>query len=180
MVNEQDPGRAGMLLLVPGHPLYADAVALTGAVGVQYHLDEEEPGPWILGRSRRVLGKAGGTAPPKVLCIINPACPTGESETRAPLGLARSVPGASARPFSACPSRTSACVTQAAWGRWLQMPGTVLAEAASPGGSGHLSAGLDTWIHFPALSLTCRVMCDQAPSPPRASVSPPALPRDVP
>ncbi|CAM2107137.1 unnamed protein product [Caretta caretta] len=54
-----------MLLLVPGHPLYADAVALTGAIRVQYHLDEEAPGPWISGRSRRVLGKAGGTAPPQ-------------------------------------------------------------------------------------------------------------------
>ncbi|XP_074799807.1 alanine aminotransferase 1-like [Natator depressus] len=46
VVNEQDPGRAGMLLPVPGHPLYADAVALAGAIGVQYHLDEE--GGWVL------------------------------------------------------------------------------------------------------------------------------------
>ncbi|CAM2107136.1 unnamed protein product [Caretta caretta] len=46
MVNELDPRRAGMLLPVPGHPLYADAVALAGAVGMQYHLDEE--GGWAL------------------------------------------------------------------------------------------------------------------------------------
>ncbi|CAM4584580.1 unnamed protein product [Lepidochelys kempii] len=46
VVNELDPRRAGMLLPVPGHPLYADAVGLAGAVGVQYHLDEE--GGWAL------------------------------------------------------------------------------------------------------------------------------------
>uniref|UniRef100_A0A674J0N9 alanine transaminase n=1 Tax=Terrapene triunguis TaxID=2587831 RepID=A0A674J0N9_9SAUR len=55
VVNEQDPRRAGVLLPVPGHPLFADAVALAGAVGVQYHLDEE--GDWALdvGEIRRVL-----------------------------------------------------------------------------------------------------------------------------
>ncbi|XP_034619645.1 LOW QUALITY PROTEIN: alanine aminotransferase 1-like [Trachemys scripta elegans] len=84
VVNEQDPRRAGVLLPVPGHPLFADAVALAGAVGVQYHLDEE--GGWALdvGEIRRVLGQARGHCTPKVLCVINPGYPTGESERAAP------------------------------------------------------------------------------------------------
>ncbi|XP_050795758.1 alanine aminotransferase 2-like [Gopherus flavomarginatus] len=78
VVNEQDPSRAGVLLLVPGHPLFADAIALAGAVAVQYHLDEE--GGWALdiGEIRRVLGQARGYCTPKVLCVINPGDPTGE------------------------------------------------------------------------------------------------------
>uniref|UniRef100_A0A674J2M2 alanine transaminase n=1 Tax=Terrapene triunguis TaxID=2587831 RepID=A0A674J2M2_9SAUR len=65
VVNEQDPRRAGVLLPVPGHPLFADAVALAGAVGVQYHLDEE--GDWALdvGEIRRVLSQARGHCTPK-------------------------------------------------------------------------------------------------------------------
>ncbi|CAM5107466.1 unnamed protein product [Natator depressus] len=82
VVNEQDPGRAGMLLPVPGHPLYADAVALAGAIGVQYHLDEE--GGWVLdvGEIRWVLGQARGYCTPKVLCVINPGYPTGQVVSR--------------------------------------------------------------------------------------------------
>ncbi|XP_043394883.1 alanine aminotransferase 2-like [Chelonia mydas] len=82
VVNEQDPGRAGMLLPVPGHPLYADAVALAGAVGVPYHLDEE--GGWALdvGEIRQVLGQARGYCTPKVLCVINPGYPTGQVVSR--------------------------------------------------------------------------------------------------
>ncbi|XP_073191148.1 alanine aminotransferase 2-like [Lepidochelys kempii] len=83
VVNELDPRRAGMLLPVPGHPLYADAVGLAGAVGVQYHLDEE--GGWALdvGEIRWVLGQARGYCPPKVLCVINPGYPTGRGAFRA-------------------------------------------------------------------------------------------------
>ncbi|XP_077666895.1 alanine aminotransferase 1-like [Eretmochelys imbricata] len=83
VVNELDPRRAGMLLPVPGHPLYADTVALAGAVGVQYHLDEE--GGWALdvGEIRWVLGQARGYCPPKVLCVINPGYPTGRGGFRA-------------------------------------------------------------------------------------------------
>ncbi|XP_065255638.1 alanine aminotransferase 2-like [Emys orbicularis] len=82
VVNEQDPRRAGVLLPVPGHPLFADAVALAGAVGVQYHLDEE--GDWALdvGEIRRVLSQARGHCTPKVLCVINPGYPTGHVLSR--------------------------------------------------------------------------------------------------
>uniref|UniRef100_A0A8C3I125 Alanine aminotransferase 1 n=1 Tax=Chrysemys picta bellii TaxID=8478 RepID=A0A8C3I125_CHRPI len=82
VVNEQDPRRAGVLLPVPGHPLFADAVALAGAVEVQYHLDEE--GGWALdvGEIRRVLGQARGHCTPKVLCVINPGYPTGHVLSR--------------------------------------------------------------------------------------------------
>ncbi|KAG6926949.1 hypothetical protein G0U57_010775, partial [Chelydra serpentina] len=69
LVNEQEPRRAGVLLLVPRDPLYTDAVALAGAVGVQYDLDEE--GGWALdvGEIRRCSARPGGTAPPK--CCVS-------------------------------------------------------------------------------------------------------------
>ncbi|XP_030405342.1 alanine aminotransferase 2-like [Gopherus evgoodei] len=77
-----DPSRAGVLLPVPGHPLFADAVVLAGAVAVQYHLDEE--GGWALdaGEIRQVLGQARGYCTPKVLCVINPGDPTGHVLSR--------------------------------------------------------------------------------------------------
>ncbi|CAM4495372.1 unnamed protein product [Caretta caretta] len=70
MVNELDPRRAGMLLPVPGHPLYADAVALAGAVGMQYHLDEE--GGWALDVGE-IRGRGGFRASFFELVNIDPA-----------------------------------------------------------------------------------------------------------
>ncbi|XP_073533109.1 alanine aminotransferase 2-like [Phyllobates terribilis] len=77
VVDDEALLRTGILLPVPYYPLYMDAIALSGAVMLPYHLDEARGWAVSVSRIRESLSAARNQCDPRVLCVINPGNPTG-------------------------------------------------------------------------------------------------------
>ncbi|XP_078542683.1 alanine aminotransferase 2-like [Lissotriton helveticus] len=82
IVTEEDPRRTGVMICVPLHPVYTDAIVQCGAVKVECPLDEENGWALDVREIRRSLYKARTHCTPKVLCIANPGNPTGHVQSR--------------------------------------------------------------------------------------------------
>ncbi|KAM4688726.1 alanine aminotransferase 2-like [Discoglossus pictus] len=82
VVNQDEPLRTGIMISVPQYPVYVDAIVLSGAVQVEFPLDEENEWAVNVSSIRQSLYEARKYCNPKVLCIINPGNPTGQVQSR--------------------------------------------------------------------------------------------------
>lgn len=82
IVTEEDPRRTGVMICVPLHPVFTDAIVHCGAVKVECPLDEENGWALDVCEIRRSLYKARTHCNPKALCIANPGNPTGHFQSR--------------------------------------------------------------------------------------------------
>ncbi|KAM8966333.1 alanine aminotransferase 2-like [Pelodytes ibericus] len=82
MVNSEESKRTGIMISLPQYPVYVDAIVLSGAVKVEYDLDEERGWSLNVDTIRQAVHAARKHCNPKVLCVINPGNPTGRVESR--------------------------------------------------------------------------------------------------
>ncbi|XP_053571952.1 alanine aminotransferase 2-like [Bombina bombina] len=82
VTNTEEPLRTGIMISVPRYSVYMDAIVLSGAVPVDYPLDEENEWALNVQSMRESLYIARKHCNPKVLCVINPGNPTGQVQSR--------------------------------------------------------------------------------------------------
>ncbi|KAM4793339.1 LOW QUALITY PROTEIN: alanine aminotransferase 1 [Cyanocitta cristata] len=81
LVSGSGSSRTGVLIH-PQYPLYSAALAELDAVQVNYYLAEERCWALDVAELRRALAEGRKRCCPRVLCIINPANPTGQVQSR--------------------------------------------------------------------------------------------------
>lgn len=71
--------RTGVMIPIPQYPLYSAAITELGAVQINYYLDEDNCWALDVNELHRAYQAAKLHCQPRVLCIINPGNPTGET-----------------------------------------------------------------------------------------------------